>query len=73
MKRVRFTGRGRLHVYGYELGSGDSALMTDEQAAALAANPRVQVTVTNEPGAGDGEGQPTDQHDEEEEPDASPA
>lgn len=64
MKRVRFTGRGRLAVFGYMLRNGDSAVMSDEQAAELEANPRISVTVTDfradvKPEAGNGEGQHT--------------
>jgi hypothetical protein len=45
VKRVRFDGRGRLRVFGHELAHNETAEMTDSEAAQLAANPNIQVTV----------------------------
>jgi hypothetical protein len=45
MPRVRFDGRGRLVAFGHELTHNQTAEMSDEEAAQLAANPHVQVTV----------------------------
>ncbi len=46
MPEVRFDGHpGRLIAFGYELEAGKSVEMTEEEAAQLAADPNVQVTV----------------------------
>jgi hypothetical protein len=47
MRRVTFHGPShRLLAYGHELFQGGSALMEDDEAQALAVNPRIDVTVT---------------------------
>lgn len=48
MKHVRFDGPvgHRLHAFGQEISGGETVEMPDEQAAQLAADPHVPVTVT---------------------------
>lgn len=61
MKHVRFNGPvgHRLLAYGHEIFGGKSVEMSDEEAAQLAADPHVDVTVTAtaaKPEADTGEG-----------------
>lgn len=50
MKDVRFDGPGHLlHAFGHQIPLGGSRRLSNEQAAQLAADPHVQVTVSEEP------------------------
>lgn len=67
MKDVRFDGPGHLlHAFGHQIHLGGSKRLSNEQAAQLAADPHVQVTVSDneepepEPEAEPGEGHTTD-------------